>query len=140
MRSPFRRHGGVANPGKTLGRPIALLESGEDDGWSEARLPPQSGVWIVVKLPTSVEEGDWRRRGYTPAGYSTWMREADTGLEAIQQVYKDQFDRLDKDKREKADGRYVALDFYGGHRVEALVTGDWKVDIALAPEALGPPR
>ena len=119
------------------------LPSGEqDDGWEARPKPPgESGIWIVVKLNVTTPEGEWTReprRSVLRGAHKTWLGEADSGIKAIQDFYLQELDKCEDDDRTKADGRYVALDFYGGERVEALVTGDWKVDMAIAPKALGP--
>lgn len=133
------------------GKPRLQLVAGPQDnggGWAEADEPKriESGIWIVVKLPTSVPEGHFKEersfRMVTPDLDGISLREADTGLLAIQDFYlqckKDQERESDGDLSE-ADGRYIALDFYGNHREEALVVGGWRADVTVAPQALGRP-
>lgn len=139
-RLPWKR-GTVTGNGNGR-QPIALLEApGANDGWRteyEAR-PVQSGVWVVFALPSHVEQGKWRQNGYTKTAAVEKMLvvEADSGVEAMHKLYDDLYDA---DDPKAADGRYVALDFYGGERVEALVTGEWRVDLLLAPPTLGRPE
>lgn len=89
-----------------------------------------SGVWIVVKMPADTAEGS------VAAKYTSIVRNARTGLEAIQGWYSAQIAKLDRDSteadREEANGRYVAIDFFTGTRSEARVTSDWRANVELA--------
>lgn len=121
---------------KSPGTDLIVQRPFGDDGWEDHEAKPvQSGVWLVVKMPKSVKEGGYR------AGECDkhTLIEGDEGIDAIKDLYNSIFDRLDGKDRDEADGRYVAIDFYGGERVEALVIGGWQVDVRLAPKPLGPP-
>lgn len=97
-----------------------------------------SGIWIVVKLPEDTEEGErpGARRHYDQDRWDADVVEASTGLGAIQSCYREQIERLRGDAteadREKANGRYVAIDFFTGHRAEALVTSEWRANVVVA--------
>lgn len=128
------------------GKPgTALVPYGEpqsrDDGWGAEAKPIMSGVWIVLKLDKRTAEGEWSKdpKGYATHGSVTTSKlaEHDSGIDAIKAFYEYELARAPDDNPEQADGRYVALDFYGGAREEALVTGGWHVDIHRAPPRLG---
>lgn len=97
-----------------------------------------SGVWIVVKLPEGADEGDHPGEySYTRnRSWSSEVVEASTGLGAIKEWYSEQVGQLRRDSteedREKANGRYVAIDFFTGHRAEALVTSEWRANVTVA--------
>jgi hypothetical protein len=90
-------------------------------------------VWLVVKMPPRTDEGDHARR------FEVVILEDETdGLRAIQKDYTRRLEDLgDDDDRSDADGRYVALDFYTGARVEAKVYGEWRAQVDVAKPALG---
>lgn len=103
-----------------------------------------SGIWVVIKFDPDLAEGKWSEEFRT----ATIVQERE-GIDAIRKVYA-------RDLQEKAgravvvrdeeepppdmkmrdakgeDGRYVALDFYTGHRVEAAVRGQWIAEVDLA--------
>jgi hypothetical protein len=122
------------------------LESGEpaaeEGGWGpDARTTrAPSGIWLVVVLDKSVPEGEWKpSRAYRSSKVQhTWLGKADSGMEAIAAVYGSRVKFVGEGAEEEADARYVALDFYGGERVEAFVNGEWVVNVKVAPQAIGP--
>lgn len=97
-----------------------------------------SGTWIVVKLPENTPEGEVQMpyNGSREDPWPTTVIESASGLGAIQEWYKTQVDRLRRDAtesdREAANGRYVAIDFFTGHRAEALVESEWRANVAVA--------
>lgn len=132
----FGRNG--KEPGTAL-VPSARLESrAKDDGWGDAAeaRAADSGVWVVIRLDSQVKEGQWTENRYSSRGVvkASMLTPADDGIDAIKKLYDRDYNVTDESQ---ADGRYIALDFYGGERVEALVTGEWRVKIDVAPPALG---
>lgn len=117
--------------------------NGHTGGWASSPMGvavAPSGIWVVVKFDADLEEGEWKEEFRA----ATIVKAID-GMSAIGQVYKrdltgaseslslatrdDNFSL--KDAKEE-DGRYVALDFYTGHRVEAKVTGEWNANVEVA--------
>jgi hypothetical protein len=90
-----------------------------------------SGIWIVAKMGASTPEGS-----VNAANWSVVLVDAHTGVEAIQKRYKEQIAKLGEDSterdREKANGRYVAIDFFTGMRAEARVMSQWGADMRVA--------
>jgi len=90
-----------------------------------------SGIWVVIKFSDALAAGgvadDFRQ--------ARIVRER-TGERAIQAVYTADLEkhgqRANLGSAKGEDGRYVALDFYTGHRVEALVRGGWQAELELA--------
>lgn len=95
-----------------------------------------SDTWIVVKMPDDVNEGSigWFRQGETP--WPTTVRESASGLKAIQDWYTEQIGELGgkatEEDRQACNGRYVALNFFTGHRAEALIESDWRANVEVA--------
>lgn len=128
---PFRRKKSE-EPGRSL-VPTVQSQSHDggyaSDGWQDARIiGANSGKWVVIRMSTLWREGDMGRIE------KSMTCEADDGIEAIKKLYDRDYDINNENE---ANGRYVALDFYGGERTEALVTGEWRVKIDVAPERLG---
>jgi hypothetical protein len=90
-----------------------------------------SGVWIVIKFSDALEAG-----GVSDDFKEALIVKARSGEAAIKTVYtadlKKHGSAADLLKAKSEDGRYVALDFYTGHRVEALVTGEWQAELEVA--------
>lgn len=98
-----------------------------------------SGVWIIIKLPDDTPEGEIKRLHYKIGDDNPWLTtviEAASGLAAIQEWYSQKVSNLAKDHteadREKCNGRYVAIDFFTGHRAEALVESEWRANVEVA--------
>lgn len=96
-----------------------------------------SDTWIIVKLPDNVSEGEvGRYREGTENPWPTTVIESSSGLGAIQDWYKQQVEELPgaatDDDREKCNGRYVALNFFTGHRAEALIESEWRANVEVA--------
>lgn len=89
-----------------------------------------SGIWIVVKLNSSTPEGMLGR--YYPKQMEAHVVESTTGLQAILDHYEHWVRSEEPKKRSEQDGRYVALDFFTGHRAEALVEAEWRANVDVA--------
>lgn len=96
-----------------------------------------SDTWVVVKMAENVGEGEVER--FVMGREDPWpttVIEASTGLGAIQVWYKQKVDKLGRDAteedREACNGRYVALNFFTGHRAEALVESQWRANVEVA--------
>ena len=114
----------------------------------EAKQGPikSSGIWVVVKMPEATPEGEIAEDGTNDLvvyGKRTirelWdsvVIEADGGMEAIKVWYEHQIADLNGHstwkEREEANARYVALDFFTGHRSEALITAEWQAKVNIA--------
>lgn len=89
-----------------------------------------SGIWIVVKMSEYTEEGS------VNSNYESKVMEARDGLKAIQGWYTEQIGELSPSdsevERNKANGRYVAIDFFTGHRYEAKITSEWRANVEVA--------
>lgn len=112
-------------------RAIAQLESGDDDGWRAEPKSGPSGVWVVMKMSNGTRENGWGNFN------ECQIMQAETGVLAIKNLYDKLHRDAKPDEKNQASGLYVALDFYGGERVEAKVTAEWAVDLFLVPQKLG---
>lgn len=112
-------------------------ENGNGDKYEKYRGTPlmtaiaPSGVWVVIKFSDALEAG-----GFDKDFRKAVIVKARSGEDAIRGVYtadlKAHGERADLLKAKGEDGRYVALDFYTGHRVEALVRGGWNAELEVA--------
>ncbi len=98
-----------------------------------------SGIWIIVKLPDDTPEGEIKlkhRNGHEIDEWDVWITEGASGLAAIQERYKCQAKRLGpnstEEHRNEMNGRYVAIDFFTGHRAEALIESEWRANVEVA--------
>lgn len=95
-----------------------------------------SGIWIVVKMPDDTPEGSIYLNRYREKPWDSIVLDGRSGLEAIQKWYSQQIADLGpkstEDDREEANGRYVAIDFFTGHRAEALVESEWRANVEVA--------
>jgi hypothetical protein len=122
--------------GKELVHITPPSQEGAKDKYERVRGTPlmnaimPSGVWVVIKFSDALEAG-----GVEDPRKAEIIK-APSGEQAIQDVYTADVashgSRADLVDAKNEDGRYVALDFYTGHRVEALVRGGWKAELEVA--------
>lgn len=112
-------------------------DRGGEDKYEDYRGTPlmqaiaPSGIWVVIKFSDALEAGQFEEDFR-----SAQIVKARSGEDAIKAVYGADMtqhgDNANLLKAKQEDGRYVALDFYTGHRVEALVRGGWQAELEVA--------
>lgn len=138
-RESLHAHIGKVRRGKVCeaeGIKTYILREKQEYEAKEAKVAA-SDTWVVVKMPDDTREGEiaWYREGKENP-WPTTIRESASGLKAIQDWYTSQVDDLDKsatdEDRENCNGRYVALNFFTGHRAEALIESQWRANVEVA--------
>jgi hypothetical protein len=92
-----------------------------------------SGVWIVLQLPVHTPEGSIAlNRFTTKMDWAVAVISADSGLQAIQEWYRERVEARTAGERDREDARYVAIDFFTGIRAEAEVRAEWRANVNVA--------
>lgn len=133
------RESAVAHIARALGRcqpdeireyvPKEVYETEYEAQFSESTELEASGTWIVVQMSTQTGEGEM---AYAAHRLTAHVVKADSGLKAIQTHYEDRVRRKNEGERDVEDGRYVAIDFFTGHRAEALIEAEWRANVDVA--------